>query len=44
VREIVVTVALLTVLAICLVVIFSCGALLAMLIVNWHYLTSKAGV
>lgn len=39
-----VTIALLAALAICLVIILGCGALLAMIIVNWHYLTSKAGV
>jgi hypothetical protein len=44
VREIVVTVALLAVLAICLAVIAASGAVLAMIIVNWHYFTSRAGI
>jgi hypothetical protein len=44
VRRVVATVALLAALAICLAIITASGAVLVMIIVNWHYFTSKAGI
>jgi hypothetical protein len=44
VRRTIVTITLLAALAICLAIITVGGAVLVMIVVNWHYFTSKAGI